>query len=1011
MKNLNSAAALSLRRWWMLLIAFAFVTSISAQTIAVKGVVKDAKTGETIVGANVIVKGTTTGSATDINGAFTLNAPSNGTLVVKYIGYQDTEVPISGKSNFIITLKENAIALGEVVAIGYGQVKKNDLTGSVVAISADKMTKGLATSLTDVLSGQMAGVTVTSGGGRPGEGATIRIRGNSSIYASNDPLIVVDNVPLSSGGVNGVTNPLSYINPQDIETYTVLKDASATAIYGSRASNGVILITTKKGSTKKTTISYDGSASVSTIYKTVDVMSGDQYRAYMKSAWASQPGSLAAVTALMGTYSTNWQNQIFNTAFGHDHNLSVSGALKTLPYRVSVGYTDQDGILKTSSYKRLTAAFNLSPSLLNDHLKINLNAKGAYSKSRFADTGAIGAALDFDPTQPVYSLNGTLKNSNGQSFGNGYYMSMLATKPNDIGICNPLSVLTEKHDLADVYQSTGGAQFDYKVHWLPDLHANLNLAYDLSKTNGTVDLNANSPMTYVWGSEKKGSEQFNDYYQFKSNTVLDFYLNYKKTLGIHALDVMGGYSWQHFYENSWTTITYTPIPGSTVGYANTDKIESPKANQLVSFFGRLNYTLLDRYFLTFTLRDDGTSRFSKDNRWGLFPSAAFKWRVKNESFLSKVGWLSDLALRLGYGETGQQNVTDNWYPYIPVYTTSPYNDARYQFGNSFYNLIRNAYYNSTLKWETTTTYNIGLDFGLFNSRLNGSIELYKRVTNDLLNSVPIAAGTNFTNILPSNIGNLENKGIEVTLNGRPIVSKDLTWDVSANFSYNQNRITKLTRVSSSDYPGIDITSMSISGGTGNYLGINQVGYPLNAYHVYKQLYDSNGKPIEGAYANVGTTDNKYISKHTGTPPYTVGMNSKLTYKNWFFNFAMHSFIGNYNYNNVQAQHGFLSNTYNSSGFLKNMMNSESTTNFFSAQYMSDYYIQNASFLRLDNVTLGYTFDNLFRTKLKATLYGTVQNLFVITKYKGLDPENNSNGMDNNVYPHPRVFIAGLRVNF
>jgi len=980
-----------------------FSLNVSAQNSkSVSGTVVDA-TGEPVVGASVIAKGTTIGAATDLNGSFQLTVPDNAVLVVSYIGFTAQEAPVAGKSTLRIVLQENTQMLNELVVIGYGQVKKDDLTGSVVAISADKLPKGLTTSMTDMLSGKIAGVNVTTGGGQPGGGATIRIRGGSSMSASNDPLVVVDGVPLNSvagDAIWGSSNPLAAINPQDIETFTVLKDASATAIYGSRASNGVILITTKKGSLKqKVTISYDGNFSVSTIPNYVNVMTGDQYRDFMNQAWANTP----AVTALLGTENTNWQKQIYRTATGTDHNLSVAGAVGQLPFRISVGYTNEDGILKTSNYNRTSGMISLTPSLFNNHLNINANIKGAIAGNRFADQGSIGAALDFDPTQPVYVSN--------SPYGNGYYMSLGSSgAPIGIGICNPLSVLMSKRDVATVKQSTGGAQFDYKVHFMPDLHAILNLAYDFSVSNGSYDLTANSPMTYTWGNEKQGSEQYHQYYQLKRNTLLDFYLNYKKAVGVHAFDVMAGYEWQRFYNTSWWSDTFTGYNGATPGLSDTPAAPTPAQYQLVSFFGRFNYTLLNRYLLTFTLRDDGTSRFSKENRWGLFPSAAFAWRINEESFMKSAKWLSDLKLRLGYGLTGQQDVGGGYYPYIPTYTTSPYDDARYPFGGIYYNLIRPGSFNSSLKWESTTTYNAGIDFGLLKNRFTGSIDVYKRVTNDLLNIIPVAGGTNYTNMLLSNIGSLKNTGMELTLGGKPIVTRDFTWDLSYTFSYNQNEITKLTREASADYPGVTVTSMGV-GATGNYIGINQVGYPLNSYYVYKQVYDTNGKPIEGTYANLVTADNKYISKHNGTPPVTMGFGSRMTWKDWFFNFAGHVSIGNYNYNMVEANHGFINNTYDPSGFLKNTMADITSTNFQAAQYFSDYYIQNASFLKLDNITLGYNFAKLFTAKLNGSIYCTLQNVFTITPYKGLDPENSNNGIDNNIYPRPRVFLLGLRLNY
>ncbi|MBB3187074.1 SusC/RagA family TonB-linked outer membrane protein [Microbacter margulisiae] len=1008
MKNLNAISALTLRRLGMMLVSLLFVMSMTAQNIFVKGVVKDASTGETIIGANVVVKGTTTGTITDANGNFSLTVPAKATLSVSYIGYQTVDVPVEGKSHFVVDLKQSAVALNEVVAIGYGTVKKSDLTGSVVAINADKLTKGLATSMTDLLAGQIAGVNITTDGGAPGSSASILVRGGSSVYASNQPLFVVDGVPLTPEGVNGVANPLSFINPQDIQTVTVLKDASATAIYGSRASNGVILITTKKGRLhQKLSISYDGNTSASVNSKLMDVLSADEYRHFIDTYWADASTGMNTKAALLGTANTNWQKEIYQTAISQDHNLSVSGSTGILPYRVSVGYTDQSGILKTTYFKRTTASVNLSPSFLNDDLKMNVNLTGAYIVNSFGNTGAIGAAESMDPTQPVYATNG-VNSTIGKNYGNGYFMWMGSNgQPLSLGTCNPLSALTQEQNDSWVYQSSGSMQMDYRVHWLPDLHANLNLAYDLSHANGSVVIAANSPMSYVWGSDKTGSAEYNPYYQSKVNTLLDFYLNYKKTLGINSIDIMGGYSWQKYFDTSWNSTTYATNPGQ-----NVPRVDTPEEYYMVSFYGRLNYTLLDKYLLTATIRNDGTSRFAPGNRYGVFPSAAFAWKIKDESFLKNVNWLSDLKLRLGYGLTGQQDIPPTvngvfigYYPYIPNYTTSTANNgAAYEFGNNWYQLIRPNWYNTNLKWETCTTYNAGVDFGFMNQRFTGSVDVYKRITNNLLNVIPVAAGTNFTNNLLQNIGSLENKGVEVTLGGRPIITHDFTWDVNLNASYNYNNVTKLTRSGTANYPGI--TTGAISGGTGNYIELIAVGHPLGAYYVYHQLYDSKGQPIEGAYGNGGM----YISKHTGTPPWTMGFASKMTYKKWFFNFAMHADIGNYNYNNNAAGQDGLVGTYTSSGYLSNTTHSAIATGFNTIQYFSDYFIQNASFLRMDNMTLGYNFDHLFDTKLSASIYGTVQNPFVITKYKGLDPEVNG-GIDNNIYPRPRVYILGLRVNF
>jgi iron complex outermembrane receptor protein len=879
-------------------------------------------------------------------------------------------------------------------------VKKSDLTGSVTAINTSKMPKGLATSMTDMLSGQIAGVNITTDGGAPGSSASILVRGGSSIFASNQPLFVVDGVPLASGGVTGIANPLSFINPQDIQTVTVLKDASATAIYGSRASNGVILITTKKGRLgQKISISYDGNTSASVNSNLTSVLSADEYRHFIDTYWTNPTTGMNTQAALLGKANTNWQKQIYQTAISQDHNLSVSGSVGKLPYHVSVGYTDQQGVLKTTNFKRTTAAVNLNPTFLGDDLKLNVNLSGAYITNSFGNTGAIGAALAMDPTQPIYATNG-INPAINKNYGNGYFMWMNNGTFVSLATANPVSVLTQEQNDSWVYQSTGNMQLDYRVHWLPDLHANLNLAYDMSHSNGSVIIAANSPMSYIWGSDKTGSAEYAPYYQAKMNTLLEFYLNYKKTLGINSIDIMGGYSWQKYFDTSWSSATY-----ATNLRLNAPRVDYPEEYYLLSFYGRLNYALMDKYLLTATIRNDGTSRFAPGNRWGLFPSLAFAWKMKDESFLKNVNWLSDLKLRLGYGQTGQQDIPGGYYPYLPGFTTSAANNgAAYEFGNTWYQLIRPNAYNTTLKWETCTTYNAGLDFGFLNQRFSGSVDVYKRVTTNLLNSIPVAAGTNFTNFLPSNIGSLENKGIEVTLNATPIVSRDFTWDVSFNGSYNYNNIISLTRAGTANYPGIPMAG--ISGGTGNFIELMAVGHHLGAYYVYHQLYDSKGMPIEGAYGNGGM----YISKHTGTPPLTMGFASKMNYKNWYFNFAMHADVGNYNYNNNASGQDGLTFTYVSLGYLSNTTHSAVATGFNNVQYFSDYFIQNASFLRMDNMTLGYNFNHFFSTKLRASLYGTVQNPFVITKYKGLDPEVDG-GIDNNIYPRPRIYILGLRVNF
>lgn len=651
--------------------------SAYAQQVSVKGHVKDS-TGEPVIGANVVVKDNSSiGTITDLNGNFVLSVPQNSTLVISFIGYKPVEMKAA--PSVTVTLHEDAVMLQEAVVIGYGTVKKNDVTGSVMAIDADKMVKGMATSASDLLVGKAAGVSVITDGGAPGAGATIRVRGGSSMSASNDPLIVIDGVPVDNTEIKGMGNPLSTVHPNDIETFTILKDASATAIYGSRASNGVIIITTKKGQSGRVKVDYSGTFSISTKSNTVDVMKAEDFRNFVIEKF----GENSLQANALGKTSTDWQDEIFRTAFSTDHNVSVSGAVPHMPYRVSVAYTNENGILKTSNMQRLTGAINLNPNFFDKKLNIQLNVKGVYNKNRFADRAAIGLATQYDPTQPVYM--------EGNPYGNGYFMYMKQegdkTSPIDIGLANPVAMLEEKDDKSTVYRSIGNAQIDYKFHFLPELRANLNLGYDVSKSKGDVIIADNSPLTYCTGNFKNGFGENSHYTQLKRNTLLDFYLNYANTFGVNYIDVMAGYSWQHFYNSTTNSYPYSAAYAEKTGeefYKKGDDYASE--SYLVSFFGRLNYTLLNRYLVTFTLRNDGSSRFSPDNRWGLFPSVALAWKLNEESFLKNVNAISDLKLRLGYGVTGQQNLGNGDYPYMARYMYSKAG-ANYYFGDTEYSLI------------------------------------------------------------------------------------------------------------------------------------------------------------------------------------------------------------------------------------------------------------------------------------------------------------------------------------
>lgn len=983
-----------------------------AQQIAVKGHVKDT-TGEPVIGANVLVKGTTNGTITDFDGNFMLNVPKDAILSVSFVGYKSAEVKAA--STVMVTLEDDSQVLDAVVVIGYGSVKKNDMTGSVTAIKPDKLNKGLITNAQDMMTGKIAGVSVISKGGAPGEGATIRIRGGSSLTAENDPLIVIDGLAMDNKGVKGLANPLSMVNPNDIESFTVLKDASATAIYGSRASNGVIIITTKKGQAgARPTISYDGNVSVSTVKSTVDVMDGDQFRSFIKDIW----GEDSEAYSKLGNANTDWQKEIFRPAVSTDHNLTISGGLKNMPYRVSFGYTNQNGIVKTSKFERYTASVSLAPSFFEDHLKINANLKGMIAKNRYADGGAVGSAVSFDPTQSVRS-----DDPYHQYYFDGYFQwNTDASSLNDDtwkrtfngnAPGNPVALLEEKDDRAISKSLIGNLELDYKFHFLPDLHAHVNGGMDLSTGKQYTDVSPYSSTNNYYGSY--GWEQKDKY-----NLSLNAYLQYSKDFtDKHRFDVMAGYEWQHFHDTSdqeyWGLypLSNNVVENRGQRYNNTSS-GSATESYLVSFFGRVNYTLLDRYLFTATVRQDGSSRFHKNNRWGLFPSFALGWKLKEEAFLKDVDVLSDLKLRLGYGITGQQNINSGDYPYLAVYETNK-DGAYYPILGEGITYRPNAY-NPDLKWEKTTTYNVGLDFGFLNNRINGAVDYYYRKTTDLLNSVFVSAGTNFKNKVLSNVGSLENSGIEFSINSKPVVTTDWTWDLGFNITYNKNEITKLTTGDSENY--YVAAGDNIGGGRDMKAMAHAVGHPASSFYVYQQVYDENGKPIENEFVDRngdGTIngDDRYFYKKP-TADVLMGLTSRLSYKSWDFSFSLRASLNNYVYNSVEAGGSDCNPTsVYSFGALNNRPLMGVANNIQSKNdntLLSDYFVQNASFMKCDNITLGYSFKKLFGAPIGGRVYAAVQNVFTITKYKGLDPEVEK-GLDNNIYPRPLTTLIGLSLNF
>ncbi|MGB4415504.1 MAG: TonB-dependent receptor [Paludibacter sp.] len=1024
---------IKLRAFLAVLVMLAFAVSATAQKISLTGVVRDAVSGETILGANILEKGTTNGTITNLDGEFSITVSPNAILVVKYVGYKPQEIPVAGQKNLVIKLQEDAVALSEVVAIGYGTVKKNDATGSVTAIKPDKMNKGLTTNAQDMIMGKIAGVSVTTGGGTPGSGATIRIRGGSSLNASNDPLIVIDGLPLDNNGIKGVANPLSAINPNDIESFTVLKDASATAIYGSRASNGVIIITTKKGEKgSKPKVSYDGNASMSNVKRTIEVMNGDEFRTLVTNLFSGTGQTDIDARKALGTDNTDWQSLIYRTAFSQEHNITVAGGLKNTPYRAALGYNNQDGILKTSNFERFTGSLNLSPSFFDNHLKINVNAKGMIVNNRFADNGVVGGAARMDPTHPAVNSPDTVHNRFGgywewyDTKTDGTFKSV-----NNMATRNPLAILEQKEDISNAKSFIGSADIDYKLHFFPDLRVHLNLALDNSTGKQSLFIPTTSASDYPWG--RTGWDE-----QSKTNKMLNFYTQYTKEIGKTNFDVMAGYEWQHFYregesEYRGLIIDDTNKNGSIdeeddyFNHIYPDATRWKTESYLISFFGRFNYSYNNKYLVTGTLRNDGTSRFSNKNgnRWGLFPAFAAAWKMHEESFIKNIDPISEMKVSLGYGVTGQQDINQGDYPYIPVYTTS-INGAYYQFGNDYVTTARPDAFNSKIKWESTTTYNARLDVGFLSNRITSSLEYYHRITNDLINVVQVPAGTNFKNKVISNVGSLVNKGVEFTLNAKPIAKKDITLDLGFNLTYNQNQITKLTTGTGADY-------YIPAGGTfQGTVQVHTVGQPANTFWVYQQKYNASGKPIEegapnpdgGVYkatdAFVDRVEDGIINDkdkyyyHHANPDFMLGFSGKLIYKKFDVGFTLRSNIGNYVFNGVAAGSSDLGTAgVFSLGFLSNKNKSALETNFIgtgTSMFMSDYYIQNASFVKCDNITIGYSFSKLFNVISSGRIFATVQNPFVITGYKGLDPEI-FGGIDQTIYPRPLMTIVGVSLNF
>jgi TonB-linked SusC/RagA family outer membrane protein len=975
-----------------LLICVGWGNNAWSQTLSISGRVISSDDGNGLPGVNVVEKGTSNGTVTDTDGQYTIVIKDKSSvLVFSFVGYASIELQAGSRDKFDVTLSPDISTLEEVVVIGYGEVKKSDATGSVAVIGSKAFNKGVVNSPQELIAGKSAGVLVTTNSGAPGNSSTIRIRGGSSLSASNDPLIVVDGVPISNNNLGGSPNILATINPNDIETFTVLKDASATAIYGLRASNGVIIITTKRGG-KDFSINYSVTGTAYTAPKRVEVYNGDQYRSLIQEQLAGNPTALA----LLGDANTDWQKEIYdNTAFGLDHNLSVSGSVAKTPYRVSFGHNNTDGILKSYNFKRTSLALGIDPTLLNDKLKININVKGVFNDNNFADQGAIGNAVTYDPTRPVYNENTRWRGYTSWTQGG------INAPANPLAPANPVALLMLTDNTSKVKRSIGSIKFDYELPVVKNLHATLNLGYDYAETEG----HNNVPDSTQWTPLAAG--RYNPYSSEAKNQLLDFYLKYNPDFSTedHKLELLAGYSWSHFYSagGDSTMNASRELPADRV---NVYKSEF----YLISFFGRADYTFKNKFLLTATLRNDGTSRFSKDNRFGLFPSVAAGYKISEESFLRDSKTFSELKLRLGYGVTGQQDIVGSDYPYIATYTRSD-NAARYPFGNTFYNTLRPDAYNENIKWETAETINAALDFGLFENKITGSIDVYRKKSSDLISYVPPAVGTNFGSSVVSNIGNITNQGIELALDAEIVATEDFQWFVGYNITYNKNEVTKLTL---NNDPKFIVPTGGVGGTTSGTIQAQKVGYPRNAFYVYQQIYDESGRPLEDIYADrnddgIINTSDLYSYKQPDPTVY-MGINSRVAYKKFDFAFAGRANFGNYIYNNVAAN-----STYRALydiGILSNVSTQAEKTQFNPATNtrFSDFYLENGSFFRMDNINLGYTFENVFADRFKIRVGAGVQNAFVITKYTGLDPEI-SGGLDNNFFPRTRSFFLNLNCQF
>ena len=961
-------------------------------TRTVTGTVLD-ESSEPLIGASVIAQGSTAGTATDFDGKFSLVLKNDvRNLEITYVGYEKAVVAIPASGKVEVTLRPNAQVMEEVVVIGYGVQKKDDLTGSISTVGHKDFNQGLISSPEQLVNGKVAGVQIVNAGGSPTAGSTIRIRGGASLNASNDPLIVLDGVPMEVGGsVSGSGNFLSLINPNDIESMTVLKDASSTAIYGSRASNGVIIITTKKGSgNDRLKVSFSTTNSLQTRTKVADMLSTGEMAAIVNQLGTDKQKALVNTDI-----NTDWNDEIYKTAFGTDNNLSVAGRVtKDFPFRVSLGYYNQDGILKTDNATRYTGSISLSPSFFDNHLRLNINGKGTINQNRFANQSAIWGGATHSPFSPIYDSD------IASPFG-GYYEAHDANYVPITGATgNPVGLLMNRKDTSKVYRLIGNVDVDYRMHFLPDLRFHATAGYDYSQGKGEVLVPASAFQYY----NSKGRD-YSYGPQKNHNKLLTLYLNYNKEFKEikSTLDVTAGYDYQFW---KYTNAAFTEV--NTLGENQATSAAADQRHALLSYYGRVNYSFDSRYLITATVRRDGSSRFSPDTRWGTFPSVALAWRLSNESFFEPVKKvMNDFKLRLSYGVTGQQDGIAN-YSYMPIYTISQ-TGADYMFGGSPISTYRPAAYNANLKWETTKAYNAGIDFAFLNNRITGTVDYYNRKTEDLLATVPSAAGTNFDKQLLTNVGNIKSSGVEIAISATPVQTKDFTWSVSANATWQTTEITNLKLNESSESPNTLVGAIE-----SHYVQVLSEGYAPYSYYVYKQIYDeATGMPIEGLYADLngdGTVDsNDKYRYHSPAPDWILGFSTSLQWKKWTLSTSLRANVGNYLYNGMAMNTGAWETVFYNDYQLNRMSSSYNDTHFNTRQHESDHYVENASFLKMDNLQLGYNFGKIGKW-CSLNVSAMVQNVFTITNYSGVDPESQS-GIDMTVYPRPRIYSLTVGLDF